>query len=201
MALIAQRIDVGHVQEPRILRTMRCVASQTTLSLDCGMFEDEWPACLRVALGANRILIGRGFDVVVPKGAMRVVAIGTFDQALVDSVVKGHIETGFDIRVALKAEGRLTYLEQRSLRSGLMHRVAADAAHIGLGVRGAKKIRMSGRMAAEARSVYGLGVCCCKIQDLCLIAARLDVRLARSVTTLASDALASMFERKFCMRT
>ena len=59
MALVAQGIHVGHVQEPRILRAMRSVATQTTLSLDRGMLIYERSTSLCMALGADRILIGR----------------------------------------------------------------------------------------------------------------------------------------------
>jgi hypothetical protein len=34
MALVAQRVDVRHVEEPRILRSVRCVAAQATFTLD-----------------------------------------------------------------------------------------------------------------------------------------------------------------------
>jgi len=111
MALIAQRIDIGHIQEPRILRTVRSVATKAPLGLDRGMLKDKRSACLRMALGADRILIGCGLEVVISKRAMRIVAIGALDQALVDLVVKGHIKARFDIGVALEAKGRLADFE------------------------------------------------------------------------------------------
>jgi hypothetical protein len=149
---------------------MRSVASQASLSLDCGVFEDEWAARFSVALGADRILIGRGLDAVVAKSAVRIVAVRTLDQALIDLVVKGHIEARFDIHVALKAESRLAGLEHCGIRSSVMHGVATDATHVGLGVRRADEIWMSACVASKAGGIYGLGFRSRKVKDLCLIA-------------------------------
>jgi hypothetical protein len=112
MALVAQCVDLRHVQQPRVLRTMRRVAPQAPLRLDRGVLEDEWPARLRVALGADRILIGRGLQVVVPEGAVRIVAVAALHQAFIHLVVEGHIERRLHVGVALKAERGLRSLEQ-----------------------------------------------------------------------------------------
>ena len=200
MALVAQRIYSGHIQEPCVLRAMRSVASQTALGLDHGMLIYKRSTSLCVALGADGILIGRGLEVVVPEGAMRIVAVGALNQALVNLVVKGHIEGRFDIGMTLEAKGRLAGLEHGSLRSSLMHGVAADATHVGLSVRRAEEVRMSACVAAEASGIYGLGIRSRKIQDLCLVAARLYVSLPRPVAALARDALTAMLQRQFGMR-
>ena len=62
------------------------------------------PARLGVALGADRILIRGRLQIVVPKSAVGVVAIGALDQALVHLVVEGHVERRLHVRVALEAE-------------------------------------------------------------------------------------------------
>jgi hypothetical protein len=82
MALIAQCIHIGHVEKPRVLRSMGRVAPQTSLSLDHGMLINEGTTRFGMALGADRILIGRGLEVVVPKSAMGIMAVGTLHQAL-----------------------------------------------------------------------------------------------------------------------
>jgi len=128
MALIAQRVDIRHVQQPRILRAMGCVAPQTPLRLDRGMLVNERPTRLCVTFGADRILIGRGFQVVVPEGAVRIVAVRASHEAFIHLVVEGHVEGRLDVRVALEAKRRLFGLEQDSLGSSLMHGVAGDAA-------------------------------------------------------------------------
>ena len=64
IALVAERGDGWHVQQAGVLGTVRSVASQTPLSLDRDVFIDERPARLGVALGADRVLVGRGLHVV-----------------------------------------------------------------------------------------------------------------------------------------
>jgi hypothetical protein len=145
-----------------------------------------------MAFGADRVLIDRGPNIVIAKRAVRIVAIGALDQALIDLVMKGHIEAWFDIGVALEAESWLADFEQCSLWSRLMHRVATDAAHIRLCMRGAKKVGMSTCVASETCSIYGLGVSSRKIQNLGLVTARLYVSLPCTMTAFAGHALAIM---------
>ncbi len=64
VALVAERVDGRHVQQAGVLGTVRSVASQTSLGLDRDVFIDERPARLRVALGADHVLVGRGLQVV-----------------------------------------------------------------------------------------------------------------------------------------
>ena len=60
MALIAERVDAGHVQQARILRAVWSVAAYATLRFHRGMLEDEGSARLRVAFSTHRILICGG---------------------------------------------------------------------------------------------------------------------------------------------
>ena len=64
VALVAERGDGWHVQQAGVLGTVRSVASQTSLGLDRDVFIDKRPARLGVALGADRVLVGRGLHVV-----------------------------------------------------------------------------------------------------------------------------------------
>ena len=107
MALVAELIDVGHVQQARVLRSVRRMASHTSFCPDSSVFVHKGAARFGVALGADRILIGGGLDVVVSECAVRVMAIAAFDDALVHLVVEGHVERGFDFGVATEAEVRL----------------------------------------------------------------------------------------------
>jgi hypothetical protein len=200
MALVAQRIHIRHIQQSRILRAMRSVAAQTSLGLDHGMLVHKRTTRLCVTLGADGILIYGGLKVVVSEGAMRIVAVGTFHQALVNPVVKGHVELGLNIGMALEAQGGLADFQHRSLWSSLMHRVTADAAHVGLRMRRAKEVRMSVRMAAEAGGIQSLRIGCGQIEDLRLVSSGLYVSLPWSVAALAGHAFAAMFQRKLGMR-
>src|SRR5580658_4775795 len=141
MALVAQRVDVRHVQQPGVLRAMRSVAPQAALRLDRSVLVHEWPAGLGVALGADRILIGSRLQVVVPEGAVNVVAVAAFDQPFVHLVVKRHIERRLGVSVALKTEHWLWRLQQRLLLAAV-DVVAAEAAHAGFGMRGSNEVGM-----------------------------------------------------------
>ena len=111
MALVAQLVDIGNVQQSSILRAMWRVASQATLPLDRGMFKHEGTACLRMALGTDGILIGGGLNVVVAKGPVDVMAIAALHQALIHLVMKGRGKCRLDIGMALIAEQRLRHLQ------------------------------------------------------------------------------------------
>ena len=87
---------------------------KTPLGLDRDVFIDERPARLGVALGADRVLVGRGLHVVGQEGAVHVVAIAARDQAFVHLVVERHVERRLSVGVALEAERRLRSLQQVS---------------------------------------------------------------------------------------
>jgi len=199
VALVAQRVDVGHIEQARVLRAVRRVAAQATLGFDGCMFKDKRTARLSMALGADGVLIGGGLEVVVAKSAVGIVAVAALDQAFVDLVVEGHVEGRFYIRMALKTERRLGDFKQSCIGRRVMHRVTADATDIGLGVRRAKEVWMRVGMAAKAGLIDYLRRCCSQIDDLGLVSAGLDVRFARTMAALAGDAFAAMFQSQFGM--
>ena len=134
MALVAQSVDVRHIQQPRILRSMGRVAAHAAFGLDRGMFVDKRPARLGVALGAYRVLVCCGLQVVVPERPVNIVAIAALHQLFIHLVVEGHVERGLHVRVALEAKCWLRSLEQR-LFLAAVNFVAAEAADIGLRMR------------------------------------------------------------------
>ena len=81
VALVAQDVDVRHIEQPCILRPVRRVAPEATLALDRRVLVDKRPAFIGMALGADLIGIVPRPDVVPLKCAMNVVAIGALDQA------------------------------------------------------------------------------------------------------------------------
>jgi len=93
-----------HIQQPGVLRAVRSVAGQASLRLDRCVLVNERTAHIGVALGANHILIGRGPQVVIPKGAVNVVTVVAFDHAFVHRMVERHIERRLHVGVALEAE-------------------------------------------------------------------------------------------------
>ena len=187
VALIAQRRDGRHVQQTGVLGSVGRMATRASLNLDGCMFEDERPTRLGVALGANRILIGGGLQIVVAEGAVNVMAIAALDQAFVHLVMERHVEVRLHVGVALEAEFGLTGLQQVLILGG-MNRVATDAAHIGLGVRRASEVLVLAFVAAQALLVHFGSRCLGRIEDLGDIATAIHVFLAGSMAAFAGDA-------------
>lgn len=209
VALVAQRGDSGHVQEARILRTVRRVTGRAALALHRSMLVNERAAHIGVALGANRTLIGSGLQVVWTEGAVSVMAVGALDQALIHLVMNGHVELGFLLGVAAIAKRRLRCFQhvvllivcmsirvrseqvQRGLerlgRVGAMNRVAAYAADPSLGMRRAQEVRVRSRVALQAGRIDFLRRSFSRVEDLCYIAAAIHMGLARAVAVLAGD--------------
>ena len=113
---------------------MRRVATQAPFRLHSCMLINEWPARLGMALGADRILIGRRLYVVVPKGAVYVMTVAALDQPFVHLVVERHIERRFCVAVALEAKRGLRSLQKRFPVPFGVDAVATDAADARLGM-------------------------------------------------------------------
>jgi len=186
VALVAKRVDGRHVQQAGILGTVRSVASQTPLGLYRDVFIDERPARLGVAPGADRVLVGRGLQIVGSEGAVHVVAIAARDQAFLYLVVKRHIERRLSVGVALEAERRLRSLQQTFFFLALVNAVAANTADLCLGVGRAVKIRVRIRVAGQAHGVNLFGRVLRGIEYLAHVAAARHVLGSRTVTTLAT---------------
>jgi len=186
MALVAERVDGRHVQQAGVLGTVRSVASQTPLGLDRDVFIDERPARLGVALSADRVLIGRGLQVVGSEGAVHVVAIAARDQAFFHFVVERHIERRFSVGVALKAERRLLSLQQIFFFLALMNAVAANTADLRLGVGRAVKVRVRSHVTGQALGVNLFGRVLRGIEYLAHVAAARHVIGSGTVTALAT---------------
>ena len=131
VTLVAQRVDVRHIQQPGILRTVRRVARQAAFTLHRRVLIHKGSTNVRVALGADCILIGGHpqivipEEVVIPESPVHVMAVAALDNAFVHLVVKGHAERGLDVGVTLEAQVRLLCQEQGGVRRGLVDAVAA----------------------------------------------------------------------------
>jgi len=185
VTLVAERCDGRHVQQTGVLGTVRSVASQTSLGFDRDVFKDERPARLGMALGADRVLVGRGLQVVGSESAVHVVAIAARDQAFVHFVVERHIERRLNVGVALEAESRLRSLQQRFFFFALMNAVAADTADVRLGVGRAVKVRVRSRMTGQALGVNLFGRVLRGIEDLGYVAAAGHMGFPGTMATLA----------------
>jgi hypothetical protein len=150
------------------------------------MFIDERPARLGVALGADRVLVGRGLQVVGSEGAVHVVAIAARDQAFVHLVVERHTERRLSVGVALEAERRLRDLQQMIFFLALMSAVAANAADVRPGVGRAVKVRVRVRVTGQALGVNLFGRVLRGIEYLGYVAAPGNVVRAGSVAAFAT---------------
>jgi len=200
MTLVAQHVDVRHVQQARILRAVRTVARRASFRLDRGMLVNERSTHIRVALGADLVLIGRGPQVIVPEGTVHVVAVAALDQPLIHPVMERHAERRLYVTVALIAERRLRGLEQVLRRLAVVNAVTACATDTGLAVRRTQEIGMRTRVAGEALGIDLLRRSGGKVEDLGLVTASLNVRLARSVAVLAGDAFVTVHQNHLGVR-
>ena len=107
MALVAQLVDVWHIQQAGILRSVGCVASDAAFSAHSSVFVDERAARLGMALGADRVLIGSDLEIGGLERAVNVMAVAAGHEAFIHLVVEGHRERRLDAGVAAIAEGRL----------------------------------------------------------------------------------------------
>ena len=172
------------------------MASLAAVNADTGMLKNKGPALLDVALQTS-LFIALGLrDQAWPLahapswgvGTVGIVAIGTLHDAFVHAVLKGHRELGSYRSVAIPAEIDLLLGQQKLRRGGFMDAVATRTNHVSLGVLGAPDIGAGDRLRVAfealieslARRLLGEG------EDLGLVAAAFNVRLARPVTALAT---------------
>ena len=186
VALVAERVDGRHVQQAGVLGTVRRVASHTALGLDRDVFIDERPARLGVALGADRVLVGRGLQVVGLEGAVHVVAITARDQPFLHFVVERHIERWLSVGVALEAERRLRNLQQTFFFLALMNAVAANTADLRLGVGRAVKVWVRIRVTGQAHAINLFDRVLRGIEYLANVAAPFHVGGAGTVAAFAT---------------
>ena len=184
VALGAQNVDGRHVQQPSVLRAVRRVAGEATLTLHRGMLVDPRSALLHVALGANRVLIDSRSEVVRPEGSVGVVAVTALHRTLVHLVVEGHGELRFHVVVALEAKRGLRRFEQRVFLAAV-NTVATDAADSGLGMISPHEVRVRTGVAAQALFIDFLGRVLARIEDLGHVAATGHVFAARAMAVLA----------------
>ena len=188
VALVAQPVNVRHVQHAGVLRAVRRMACQAAFRFDRGVLVDKGPTHVRVALGADHALICRGSQVAVLESAVNIVAVTALDGALVHRVVEGHIELSFLVAVTLEAERGLRSLEQRLLFAAV-NAVATDAADISFGMRRAIEVGMRACMAAQTLGVDVFGRSLGGIEDLGHVATAGHVLTARAMAVLAGNAI------------
>lgn len=89
VTLQTQQVGLGHAQEARIGRAVRCVATHAAFRFYRHVLVDEWPLPIGVALVANRVTAGSGAHLAQRRGAMHVVAVAAGDEPLIHAMVVG----------------------------------------------------------------------------------------------------------------
>ena len=139
MTAETQEVDVVHLQQPRIRRTMRRVARQARLiGLYRRMLKDEGPHRVGVALGADSELSGGSANLMPGLRAVRIVAVAALDESHLDPMPVGSVELGLLRGMTAEAQILLGF-DQHEI-------------HIGRFVRA-----MAGRAAHAVRHVLRLG--------------------------------------------
>ena len=89
MALKTQQVHIAALEEPRIHRPMRSVATHATFGFNWGMFKDEGPGLLSVAGEARRILSSSRAQIALQVATVWIVTVIAADQLFVDTVMEG----------------------------------------------------------------------------------------------------------------
>src|SRR5215469_2049864 len=113
---------------------MRRVTGDTALCLDRRVFVRERSRLVGMASKADYVLRRSCPELAGQEAPVRVVTIVAGDEPLVDPVMEGFGEIRLDLQVAGVAELGHHCLQQPSLDSGSMNRVAVDATYIVLDV-------------------------------------------------------------------
>src|SRR5271168_1212107 len=103
------------------------MARLASIHLHGRVFEHKRSLLVRVALEADSVLRGGSPHLVRLHRAVHVVAIAALDQALVDAMMKGHVELSFLLQMAPIAKLGLGLYEQKLRCCGVMRRMARDA--------------------------------------------------------------------------
>src|SRR5580765_4640096 len=193
VALKAQQVYVAAPQQTRVGRSMRHVAGDAALGLDGSMLPGEWTGLVGVAVEADHVLRGGGTQLAPHEAAVLVMAIAADQQAFIHAMVIGLGKIGLDFEVAAITQGGLRGLQKLAVDLGRMHRVAINATHVVLQMRGAEKIGMlfPELMASQAALGGLLARQAGKADDLVRIGG-LSVGFARSMAGFTTLPLRTM---------
>lgn len=188
VTLQAQQVDVAHLQESRIGRSVDAVTARAALGLYREMFINEWALFIHVAFEASGIAVLCLAYLLQTNGAVHVVAVVALNQAFVDPMMKRTRKLRPFFLVAPIAKFGLLVRQQVFGLAGLVHGMAIDASHIATGVHRRWRVAMLGfvSMAREAALVACGAGRFAETEDLVLIASTRNVLGTRPVTRFAS---------------
>lgn len=188
MALQTQNIDIAHLQQMRVRRTMHRMARRASLDFHRPMLENKRPLLLGMASKANNILRRRSPHLLRPRRPMRVMAIRALNQSLVHAVMKRHFKLRLLLQVARITKLRLRFDQQKFLSLRVVHRMAGSAANIILPVQRIHRVHVLGaaRMAPQTAVINFLSRMILENKNLGDVPAARYVRPAGPMTTLAT---------------
>jgi len=188
VALQAKQVEVAQFQHVRIWPAVHHMTGLATINLYRLMFEYKRSLLVRVTREANRILRGRSPHLMGPHSPVRIVAVGTLDEAFIYSMVERHIELSFLRKMARVAKSGLSFHQQEFRCYRMMRRMAGNAADVILRMYRIVGIHVFGAtgVARHAARVNLLGRVILKYKYFGDVPAGSDVRRSRPVAALAS---------------
>ena len=188
VTLEAELVHLGPVEQMRIRRAVRRVTGQAALDLHRRMLVLERPGFIGVAVQTDGLLGGGGAQLVGLETAVRIVAIAALDQAFVHPMMGRLGKVRFDFAVATVAKQGLRGRQQIARHVGRVLGVATGAPNIILEMFRTQEVAAGfvPLMATEAARARFLGGKLLKTDDLRDVSSGSNVRLARSMATLAS---------------
>jgi len=190
-------------QQPGVGRSMGIMTNFAAFHANWRMLIDKRSTLFHVAFEAGLLAAVHLFDHggssgCAPGGcerSMRVVAIATGHDTFVNAMLEGHGELGANIGVALVAQLRLHFRQQKFRSGGRVDGVTAGTHNIVLGVGGSADVGAGECLGMTAQAVVLdlLGLELGEGDDAGLSAVGLDVCLAGTVAAFASGMLGRLF--------
>jgi hypothetical protein len=175
------------------------MARRAALHFHYRMFIYERSRSLDMALRANCILSCSVPKLFSLERSVRIVAVGTLHQPLVNLVVEGHGELRLNIGVALEAKLWLGHFEQVLRLLTRVNAVTAHATNLGLPMFRALKVWMGTLMATQASCIDLPGCSRRRIEDFSLVPTRLYVSLPWTMAAFTGNTFSAMLQCKFRM--
>ena len=188
VALQAQQTGLAYSQQARVRGPVRGVTTGAAFGLDGKVLENEWALLVRMALHAHGVTASDVPYLPQGAGAVKIVTVRAFHQALVHAVMERFRKIGLGSRVASVAQLGLTLRQQAMRFFGVVGRMAVQAADIVAGVSGPGKMRLplAISVTTQAAGARLRARELLETNNLADITAAGDVIGSRSVTGLAA---------------
>ena len=186
VTLKTEQIHFAALEQARIGRAVRHVATDAAFSALRRVLKDKRPGLFGVAFQANGIAGRRGAELRAQQPAVLVVAVGAGHQLFIHAMMERLGEFGGDFLMASVAKLRLRFSQNEFLCSGMMDGVTVNATQVAGLVCRAEKIAVFLTILMAGEAVGGDVFCsdAAKREDFCRIAS-LGVLAAGAMAALA----------------